>query len=77
MSKSVQIRDVPNDLHLKLKTRAAGEGKSLSDYLLGELAKMAARPSIKEVLDRASRRPGPKVGTASIVAAVRAGRNEN
>jgi len=77
MSKSIQIREVPNDLHLKLKARAAGEGKSLSDYLRGELAKVAARPSIREVLDRASRRPGAKVGTDAIVAAVRAGRDEN
>jgi len=76
MDKSIQIRDVPDELHRKLKARAAAEGRSLSDYLRAEIAKSAARPSITEVLDRASKRPGARVGAGAIVEAVRAGREE-
>jgi hypothetical protein len=37
MSKMIQIRNVPNRLHGKLKARAARSGMSLSEYLIGEL----------------------------------------
>ena len=37
MSKMVQIRNVPDALHRKLKVRAADAGQTLSDYLLAEL----------------------------------------
>ena len=34
MSSMIQIRNVPDDVHRKIKARAALEGKSLSEYLL-------------------------------------------
>ena len=37
MSAMIQVRNVPDALHRKLKSRAALEGMSLSDYLLAEL----------------------------------------
>jgi hypothetical protein len=37
MPATIQIRDVPEMLHRKLKARAALAGKSLSDYLLAEI----------------------------------------
>ena len=37
MSKMVQIRNVPDALHRKLKARAADSGQTLSDYLLAKL----------------------------------------
>ncbi len=43
MSKMVQIRNVPEVLHRKLKVRAAHSGQTLSDYLLAELERLAAR----------------------------------
>ncbi|MFN0205915.1 MAG: FitA-like ribbon-helix-helix domain-containing protein [Planctomycetota bacterium] len=48
----VQIRNVPDDLHKRLKTRAAMEGLSLSDYLLYELRRMTDRPTMAELLQR-------------------------
>jgi plasmid stability protein len=48
MSAMIQIRNVPEELHRKLKARAALEGKSLSDYLLESIVEMAARPSVEE-----------------------------
>ena len=52
MSKMVQVRNVPDALHRKLKVRAAGSGQTLSDYLLAELVRLAARPTREEMLAR-------------------------
>lgn len=52
MSKMVQIRNVPDTLHRKLKVRAAASGQTLSDYLLGEMERLAARPTREEMLAR-------------------------
>ena len=71
--KTIQVRNVPDDVHRELRTRAAAAGISLSDYALGELERVAQRPPVGEVLRRAGRRAGG-APSASIVAAVRAGR---
>lgn len=52
MSKKVQIRDVPDDVHSTLKARAAREGMSLSDLIKQELERTAKRPSMREWLER-------------------------
>jgi antitoxin FitA len=52
MSKMVQIRNVPDTLHRRLKARAADSGRTLSDYLLAELERLAARPTREEMLAR-------------------------
>jgi len=52
MSKMVQIRDVPEAPHRKLKSRAADSGQTLSDFLLAELERLAARPTRDELLTR-------------------------
>jgi len=52
MSKMVQIRNVPEGLHRKLKSRAASSGQTLSDYLLAELDRLAARPTREEMRAR-------------------------
>jgi antitoxin FitA len=53
----VQIRNVPVDLHRRLKARAAIEGMSMSDYVLRELRKALDRPTRQEVLDRLGAQP--------------------
>ena len=52
MSKMVQSRNVPDALHRKLKSRAADSGRTLSDFLLAELERLAARPTRDEMLTR-------------------------
>lgn len=73
MSKMIQLRNVPDDLHRRLKARAALEGKSLSDYLLDEVRRAAERPTISELRSRlASRTPvKPRVVPARAVRAER------
>ena len=48
----MQIRDVPEDVHAVLKSRAALAGVSLSEYVRGELARVASRPTPEELLAR-------------------------
>ena len=57
MSVMIQIRNVPEALHRRLKSRAALEGMSLSDYLLAELRRVAERPSLAELRERLEKRP--------------------
>ncbi|HSF03191.1 MAG TPA: hypothetical protein VLA62_09280 [Solirubrobacterales bacterium] len=56
MSKMVQIRHVPDDVHRRLKARAALAGMSLSDYLLAEVRRALERPTLEEMLERLARR---------------------
>ena len=56
MSKMIQLRNVPDDLHRKLKARAALMGMSLSDYLVGEIGRVAERPTMQELRDRLHQR---------------------
>jgi len=52
MSVMIQIRNVPEPIHRTLKSRAALAGMSLSDYLLGEIRQVAARPTLEEMRAR-------------------------
>lgn len=62
----IQIRDVPEPLHTTLKTRAAQEGMSLSDFLKRELELSAQRPTMREWLERVrQRKPIPAKRTAA------------
>jgi plasmid stability protein len=76
MSRTVQIRDVPDEVHRTLRARAAAAGQSLSAYLLAELTKVAERPPVADVLARAGARHGG-AGTGQVVAAVRSGRDRS
>jgi plasmid stability protein len=57
----VQIRNVPPELHRRLKARAALEGLSMSDYVLREVRKALDRPTRQEVLERLRARPGRRL----------------
>lgn len=74
--KTIQVRNVPDRTHRELRTRAAAAGTSLSDYVLGELERVTARPPVADVLRRAGSRAGG-ASVAAIVAAVRAGRDRD
>ena len=74
MSKMIQLRHVPDDLHRKLKARAALEGLSLSDYLLREVRSIAERPTPAELHARIARRK-PVVPRETTAGAVRAERD--
>jgi antitoxin FitA len=56
MPAMIQLRHVPDDLHRKLKARAAMAGMSLSDYLLREIRDIAERPTLAELRERLANR---------------------
>jgi hypothetical protein len=73
MSTMIQIRNVPDTLHRRLKSRAALAGMSLSDYLLSEIREVAERPTLGELRARLERRSPvtPSVAPAQAVRAER------
>lgn len=74
MSAMIQIRNVPDTLHRRLKSRAALAGMSLSDYLLDHLRVVAEQPTVDELQARLQRLP-PLKPSISPAAAVRAERD--
>lgn len=70
MSKMIQIRDVPDEVHSALKARAAREGMSLSDFLKRELEHTVTRPTMQEWLEE-TRKAKPIVGKKSSAELIR------
>ena len=69
MSKMIQIRNVPDELHRRLKVRAAQAGMTLSDFLLAELRRSAEHLTPDELWQRIRSRPPvqPKVPVAEAI----------
>jgi antitoxin FitA len=69
----IQVRDVPDDVHRRLKARAASGGVSLSEYVRTELERVAASPTPEELLDslRARKAVRPSESSADALRAVR------
>jgi plasmid stability protein len=74
MSKTIQLRNVPDLLHQKLKSRAALAGLSLSGFLIREARKIIERPTSQEIFERLAQRSRitPRISPAG---AVRSERN--
>lgn len=69
MSKTVQIRDLDDDVYAGLTRRAAEAGVSVPELLRIEAARLAARPSVAAWLTRTRRRSSP-LGRAEVLAAL-------
>jgi plasmid stability protein len=74
MARTLQIRNVPSEVHRTLKVRAAQAGMSLSEYLLHEIAVIARRPTVEELVERIRAR-GAVARRLNSAAAVRAERD--
>jgi antitoxin FitA len=70
MSKMIQVRDVPEQVHHVLKARAAREGMSLSDFIKLELEHSVVRPTMREWLKN-TRHAKPVRGKSSAAQIVR------
>lgn len=76
---AITIRDVPQETRDELAARAARSGRSLQEFLRGELIAMAAEPAVTEVLARTRerlRRTKTHLDSETIVALIREGRDE-
>jgi plasmid stability protein len=72
MSVAITIRNVPDEVRDELAARAARTGRSLQEYLLRQLADLASRPSIDDVVARArarTRATGIRLDPREILAA--------
>jgi len=69
MPKTVQIRDLDDDVYAGLARRAAEAGVSVPELLRAEAARLAARPTMEEWLRRTHRRSS-RVDRAEILAAL-------
>lgn len=63
----VLIRNLPDETHAELRHRAEREGKSLQQYLVSELKRLAGRPTLDDVLNRVEARVGGRVGARQAV----------
>jgi plasmid stability protein len=74
---AIQVKNVPPDLHERLRSRARAEGRNLSDYVLDVLERDLGVPSTREWLDRLARdEPAQGISSQEIAAALHAGREE-
>lgn len=73
MSRMIQLRNVPDNLHQVLKARAAIEGMTLSDYLIAEVRRSAERPTPREMRERLLSRSTvtPEISPADAIRAER------
>lgn len=76
MPRMIQIRNVPDEVHRRLKMLAAAEGLTLSDLLAREAQRLAEKPTLAEVIARIrSRRPvKTRISSARIIREAREGR---
>lgn len=75
MPKTIQIRDLDDELYEALRRRAAEAGLSVPELLRREATRLAARPSVEEWLARTSRRPSG-IERADVLAALDESRGE-
>jgi len=76
MSKVVQVRNVPDEVHAALVTRAAAAGMSLSDYVLRQLELVTVRDANAALLLDLAQLPSSKISGAEAVREVRFERDE-
>jgi plasmid stability protein len=78
MSKMIQVRNVPDEMHRALKVKAAEEGMSLSDYIKRELSFTVGRSSIEQIAERRRARGRKPSGlkTETTVQIIREARGE-
>jgi plasmid stability protein len=69
MSKMIQLRNVPDAIHRKLKARAASAGMTLSNFLTREATLIAERPTDEEIRQRLASLPPVhlKISPAQII----------
>jgi plasmid stability protein len=65
MPTSITIRDVPDETRDELAARAARSGRSLQEYLRGELIELSRRPDVDSLLLGVAARRKARMSTLS------------
>jgi antitoxin FitA len=74
---TIQVKNVPDEVHRVLKHRAVEEGQSLQEYLLAKLTEDTSKPTMKEWIRRIESRPdsGARVSFDEVVQIIREDRD--
>ena len=64
MSRMIQIRNLPDEVHRKLKLRAIRERVTLSELLAREARRLAEQPTLAEMRERLLSGPPVKLRTS-------------
>jgi len=67
MPKTIQIRDVDDEVYAALRRRAVEAGLTVPELLRREATRLAARPTVEEWLARTRRRPS-EIDRADVIA---------
>lgn len=73
---SIQVKDVPDEVHAVLRQRAAAAGQSMQEYLLARFRTEAATPTLDELFERVVHRTGGRLALADAAAEVRQDREQ-
>jgi antitoxin FitA len=73
---SIQVKNVPPEVHRALRQKAAAAGQSMQEYLLAQLTRVAETETLEEVLDRIGSRSGSTVTLDFAVESIRKDREE-
>ncbi|HEY2999551.1 MAG TPA: hypothetical protein VGJ43_13300 [Acidimicrobiales bacterium] len=69
MATTITVRHVPDEVRNELAARAARSGRSLQEYMLGELERLAARPAVADLLGEIrDRKRGGRLDRGAILA---------
>jgi plasmid stability protein len=74
---AIQVKNVPPELHERLRARARSEGRNLSDYVRDVLERDLMVPTMRDWLHGlAQDEPVSNLSSEEIVATIHAGREE-
>jgi plasmid stability protein len=73
---AIQVKNFPEDLHAKLRERAARQGRSVSGYVTELLARDLSRPTTREWLDRLKQDSPTNLTSEQILSSLHEGRVE-
>lgn len=71
MATTMTIRHVPDEVRNELAARAARSGRSLQEFMLDEIVRLASKPSVADLVAdvrERKRRSGRRVGRDAILA---------
>jgi plasmid stability protein len=73
---AIQVKNFPEDLHARLRERAARQGRSVSGYVTDVLERDLSRPTTREWLDRLKQDPPTDLTSEEIANSIHEGRAE-
>lgn len=73
---AIQVKNVPTDVHGRLRERARTEGTTISQYVLAALERDLAVPSTREWLESLRQDPATAIAPGEVARLIREGRDE-